>query len=239
MRRAGIRPRPVRSRLLVWMPLGIAVYMFAWPSLKRAALPALEAWLPALAARLHPPPPFPGLTLALTTDAFWETFPPLWVAVPFLAVCGFAAVYLLGAKGFCTYGCPYGAIFGAVDRVAPGRIRVTDACTPCGHRTGGCTSTDRGHSEGRDPGMVTDPGGMMCLDCVSVGPTAALYFGCGPPPPRGGSPPRGGGARARPKRHWDLTGPEEIAAAAGFVAVHNTNATDASTISVITPASAI
>jgi hypothetical protein len=36
--RAGIRPKPFRSRLLMWMPLALALYMFAWPLLYRFAL---------------------------------------------------------------------------------------------------------------------------------------------------------------------------------------------------------
>ncbi len=82
-------------------------------------------------------------------------------------VCGFAAVYFLGAKGFCTYACPYGAVFAAADRVAPMRIRVTDACEGCGHCTAVCTSNVLVHQEVRDYGMVVDSGCMKCRDCVS------------------------------------------------------------------------
>ena len=115
------------------------------------------------------------------TDAFWKTFPgPLFAVLTFL-VCGFAAVYFLGAKGFCTYGCPYGALFAAADRLAPGRILVSDACSQCGHCTATCTSNVLVHDEVRRFGRVVDPGCMKCLDCVSVCPENALRFGFGRP----------------------------------------------------------
>ena len=44
-----------------------------------------------------------GIEVHLTKQSFWETFPTWPVAVVTLAVCGFASVYFLGAKGFCTY----------------------------------------------------------------------------------------------------------------------------------------
>jgi tetratricopeptide (TPR) repeat protein len=37
------------------------------------------------------------------------------------------------------------------------------------------------HQEVRDHGMVVDPGCMKCLDCISVCPNDALYFGFGAP----------------------------------------------------------
>jgi NAD-dependent dihydropyrimidine dehydrogenase PreA subunit len=117
----------------------------------------------------------------LTTTAFWATFPSWPVALVTFLVCGFGAVYLLGSKGFCTYGCPYGGIFGLVDQLAPVRIRVTDACEGCGHCTAVCTSNVKVHQEVRDYGAVVDPGCMKCLDCVSVCPKDALYVGFGAP----------------------------------------------------------
>src|SRR6185437_7333001 len=115
LRRAGIRPRPVRSRLLVFVPAVLAAYMFLWR-------PLLGAWLAGPAARA------PRFTNHLMTTQFWATFPGPLIAVLTFLVCGFATVYFLGSKGFCTYGCPYGALFGVVDRLATGRILVSDAC---------------------------------------------------------------------------------------------------------------
>ncbi|MET0555218.1 MAG: 4Fe-4S dicluster domain-containing protein [Vicinamibacteria bacterium] len=197
MKKMGVTPRPFRSRLLVFVPLLAALYMFVWPTAVRFVTKPKDA------------PLFPAFTNHLVTSDFWATFPPLAVAIPFLFLCGFATVYFLGSKGFCTYACPYGGFFGVADRVAPGRIRVTDACNQCGHCTAACTSNVLVHAEVKTYGMVVDPGCMKCMDCVSVCPNDALYFGFGRLP---ASVPR-----TSPKRH-PLSWPEEILAAVAFVA---------------------
>lgn len=161
LKRAGLRPRPFRSRLLVWVPLGAALYMFVWPTVRRW-------WFRERG---------PTWLAHFTGDDFWATFPGPVMAVVTLAVCGFGIVYLLGNKGFCTYACPYGGFFGLADRFAPGRIRVTSDCNGCGHCTAVCTSNIRVHEEVRRHGKVVDPGCMKCTDCVSVCPNDALYFG--------------------------------------------------------------
>jgi len=165
LKKVGIRPRPLRSRLLVWVPLLAGIHLFFFP----------------LFARWWQGTPAPDFSNGLMRDDFWETFPGPWVAVGTVAVCGFVIVYLLGAKGFCTYACPYGGLFGVVDRVAPGRIRVTDACKGCGHCSAVCTSNVMVAKEVHEFGMVVDPGCMKCMDCVSVCPEDALYFGFGKP----------------------------------------------------------
>ena len=38
---------------------------------------------PGVAKLFTPPPDFPGLSNHLVTDAFWATFPQLWIAIPF------------------------------------------------------------------------------------------------------------------------------------------------------------
>lgn len=222
MRRTGVKPKPFRSRLLIFVPLAFGLYMFVWPTFKRLVVqPAMRA------ANIDTPLWFTesadphGVTAGFLVSDFWATFPAWYIAIPFLLVCGFASVYFLGAKGFCTYGCPYGGLFAPADAVAPVRIRVTDACEHCGHCTAVCTSNVRVHEEVRDFGMVVDPGCMKCMDCVSVCPNDALYVGTGRPAL--GARPRQDAAESRQRavdarrRRYDLTWPEELAFAAIFL----------------------
>ena len=196
LRKIGIRPRPFRSRLLVFVPLLGAVWMFVAPSVVRA-------WLGQ---------PRPELVAHFETYYFWERFPDLFVALLTFAVCGFVIVYLLGNKGFCTYGCPYGGIFGLADQVAPGKIRVTDACDGCGHCTATCTSNVQVAEEVRVYRMVVDPGCMKCMDCTSVCPRDALYFGFG-------EPSVSKKERAAPRTpRYDYSWSEELALAGLFLA---------------------
>ncbi len=175
MKKLGVHPKPFRTRLLVLGPTVLALYMFAWPSFHRWVLtPILGESMPLWMGRSMK---WPGMVNHLIVEDFWATFPPWYVAVPFLLVCGFVTVYVLGAKGFCTYGCPYGALFSPLDRLAPGRIVVDENCHQCGHCTAVCTSNVRVHEEVRDYGAVVDPGCMKCMDCVSVCPSGALSFG--------------------------------------------------------------
>ena len=167
MKKAGIKPMPFRSRLLVYIPIIFALYMFIWPFIQR------QIFLPEGA------PIFPSLHNDLITTDFWETFPPIWVAIPFLFICGFVTIWFLGSKGFCTYACPYGGFFVLTDKFSRGRIRVNDDCNQCGHCTATCTSNVSVSKEVNEYGMVVDPGCMKCLDCISVCPNDALYFGFG------------------------------------------------------------
>ena len=195
--KVGIRPRPLRSRVLAWVPFAAFFYMFLWP----------------VFYRLRVGDSFSRFSVELTTEGFWETFPGWTVGALTFFICGFLIVYLLGAKGFCTYACPYGAIFSIADRFAPMRVRVTDACQGCGHCTATCSSNVRVHEEVRDFGMVVDANCLKCLDCVSVCPNQALYYG------RGVSRRRAIAAAGRPPRRSSrLKWQEEAILGGGFVA---------------------
>lgn len=197
LQKIGLKPKPFRSRLLVFIPLVVALYMFVLPTVFRYfAAPKNE-------------PVIPQFTNHLITTEFWATFPPIAVAIPFLFICGFVTVYFLGQKGFCTYACPYGGFFSLADKVAPGKIRVNDNCNSCGHCTAVCTSNVIVHAEVKEYGMVVDQGCMKCMDCVSVCPNDALYFGFGKPAV---------GVPKKLKKNYSITWTEEIIGVIAFVA---------------------
>jgi len=199
MTKLGVKPKAFRSRFLFFAPLVVALYMFVWPAFQRAVFPSPER-------------AFPGFSNHLMTTEFWKTFPGPVFAILTIVVCGFAAVYFLGAKGFCTYGCPYGGFFGLLDKASVGGIIVNDDCAQCGHCTATCTSNVRVHEEVKLYGMVVDPGCMKTLDCVSVCPNSALRFGIARPSllkRRPSAPPS-------PKR-YDFTLAEELLAVLIFI----------------------
>jgi polyferredoxin/Flp pilus assembly protein TadD len=197
LKKIGLKPKAFRSRLLIFAPLVVALYMFVYPTVYR------------IFAKPQNEPLFPQWTNHLVTSNFWETFPTIAVAIPFLFVCGFMTVYFLGSKGFCTYACPYGGFFSLADKFSPGRIRVTDACNGCGHCTAVCTSNVLVHAEVKEYGMVVDQGCMKCMDCVSVCPNDALYFGFGKPAI---------GVKKTITKNYSLSWAEEIAGAGVFLA---------------------
>jgi ferredoxin-type protein NapH len=165
MLKLGVRPKPVRSRLLLFVPLFAAFWLYVKPVVERLVRDDETSFQ----ASLH-----------LVTDDFWRTFPGPTITILTFLICGFLIVYVLGSKGFCTYGCPYGGLFAIADRFAKGRIRVTDACDGSAQCTINCSSNVNVAREVREYGMVVDPGCLKCMDCISVCPNDALYFGFGP-----------------------------------------------------------
>ncbi|MDP7005338.1 MAG: 4Fe-4S binding protein [Phycisphaerales bacterium] len=170
----GIRPKPVRSRLLPLAALGALLYMFVWPTVLR--LYEGRAW--------------PGLRVltdeqglgSFTTEQFTRNLPgPLMTTITFLVVGG-AIVWLMGSRGFCRYVCPYGALFAGVDRISPAGIQLVGDCDGCGKCTPACTSHIRVHHEIQVHGRVVTPGCLKDLDCVMSCPRDALKFGYSKPP---------------------------------------------------------
>lgn len=196
MQRFGIRPKPFRSRILVYVPVFAGLYMFVWPTVQRLLMRETA----------------PEWVYHLYTEKFWATFPGPGIAILTFVVCGGLVVYFLGNKGYCTYACPYGFFFYHADRIAPGKIRVTDACDQCGQCTAHCTSNVRVHEEVKLLKMVQDPGCMKCLDCIDVCPKGALYYGIG-------KPFAAKELRSQPKtpKKFDLSIPEEFFLAISFV----------------------
>ncbi len=169
----GIRQKPIRSRLLLWVPPLTALYMFLWPQIVRA-------WQTKAMPAFHLASDSNGWA-SFVTDNYWRNLPSAGVIVVTFLVCGFLLVYLLGSRTFCTYVCPYGAVFALADRFSPGRIRVSDDCRQCGRCTAACTSGIRVHEEFRQHGMVVNPACLKDLDCLSACPQRAVRFGFGKP----------------------------------------------------------
>lgn len=214
LRRVGIRPRLFRSRLLGFVPLGLAIYMFVWPAASReVARRIIEPAWPEMGASLNATP-FPGWSTDLVTDSLWSGLPSWGVAIPFLLICGFATVYFLGARGLCRYGCPYGGLLLPAEQLAPARVVVdTPRCDQCGICTSVCTAGVRVHDEVRLHGAVTDRNCIRSFDCVAACPSRALRFRPAAPAllsRRSGN---------RPKTRYDLTLAEELACIAVFAGV--------------------
>lgn len=175
LRKLRIPARPMRSRTLVWVPALAAGYLFAWPPLKRLLT---GETLPALHVVSDPQ----GWSSFTTTDLL-RSFPGLGMTITTFVVCGFLLIYFLGSRSFCSYACPYGAIFAAAERVSPLRIIAGPGeCSHCNLCVTSCKSNVRVIHEVAKYGAVVDANCFKDLDCVSVCPTGALKYGATAPP---------------------------------------------------------
>lgn len=197
-----IRPKSIRSRVLAWVPPAAMFYMFIWPQIER-----LLAGRPAPSLRLLGDGQ--GWASFITHD-YWRNLPGPWITTLTFLICGFAIVYVLGSRGFCTYGCPYGVLFRFADRFAPGRIRLVGDCDGCALCTAGCQSQVRVHEEVLRYGKVVNPACLKDLDCVTVCPKRSLEFGFTRPAPLL--------SWRYFRRPFDFTLAEDLLMAAAFVA---------------------
>ena len=176
----GLRPKPIRSKLLAWIPIGLVAYLFLWPVARRLAVsiwPGAMSWLgtpPEFAVRVASETESWG---SFVTNDLWRNLPGPWIAGLTFGVCGFAVVYLVGTRSFCRYACPYGAVFAFADKFAKGRIVSSGGCVGCGKCTDNCRSDVQVIEEINEYGKVVDPACLKCLDCVSGCPSDALAYG--------------------------------------------------------------
>ncbi|MFO1012085.1 MAG: tetratricopeptide repeat protein [Planctomycetota bacterium] len=192
-----LRPKPVRSRLLLWVPIGTAAYMFVWPQIHRLIVGAPPV-------KLHFASDAEGWASFLTSD-FLRNLPGPFVSALTFVLCGFVMVWMLGSRSFCTYVCPYGAVFGLAERIAPGRIVARGDCSSCGRCTAACASGIRVHEELEQFGTVVNPACMRDLDCVAACPDGNPRFGFTVPPVV-----RGKFGFARLRYAYDFTFAEEL-----------------------------
>ncbi len=209
----GLRPKPIRSKLLAWIPIGLVAYIFVWPVARHLAVsiwPRAVDWIgtpPEFAVRVASENE--GWGSFMTSD-LWRNLPGPWITVLTFLVCGFAVVYLVGSRSFCRYACPYGAVFAFADKFAKGRIVSSGGCVNCGKCTEDCLSDVQVIEEINAFGKVVDPACMKCLDCVSDCPSNALAFGYTT------SAFSSGHAQASLKKDRDFNRKEEVALVAIF-----------------------
>jgi polyferredoxin len=211
--RLGIKPKPVRSRAMLWIPAGTFAYMFLWPQIQRL-----------FEGRPQPPLVVTGSTEAwssfVTSDLLRAMPGPAFTFITF-AVCGFAIVYFLGSRSFCYSVCPYGVFFSWTDRVAPSpKVTLGGGCESCGLCTQNCKSGVQVIQEIRAFGAVVDKNCLKSLDCVAVCPTDALQVKFTKPAillEKAGRAKEKG--KKKPARKYDFSLREELLFALAFAAL--------------------
>ncbi len=163
----GIKAKPVRSRTMVWIPLGILLYLYVWPQLHRIITNQTQ-------------PPFTiqsdadGWASYITTDLM-RAMPGLFFTLLTFLVCGFSIVYFLGSRSFCYSVCPYGVFFGWADKFSSGaKLVLVGGCENCGLCTLNCKSGVKVIQEIKQFGMVVDSNCLKSLDCVAGCPNDAI-----------------------------------------------------------------
>ena len=175
LKKVHVKPRPVRSRILLVVPFVALGYMFVWPHLMRL-----------IEGRPHPGFHVAGEAegwASFVTSDFARNLPGPLIGGLTLVICGGLAIHALGSRSFCRYACPYGALFNLADRVAPGRIRLRDpdACKGCAACTAACQSGVRVHEELQRHGTVVDARCLRDLDCLDACTHGAVGYGFGRP----------------------------------------------------------
>jgi tetratricopeptide (TPR) repeat protein/NAD-dependent dihydropyrimidine dehydrogenase PreA subunit len=169
LNKLNIKPKHIRSRFFYIIPLLAVIYLFVVPQFERffAGSPAAE--LKVLTDK-------EGWASFTTTD-FWRNLPGIGITLFTFFVSGFLVVYFLGSRSFCQYGCPYGVLFAAADKIAPGKITLAGNCNQCGLCTAACNSHILVHKEIDKFGKVVDSNCLKDLDCIQACPENALKFG--------------------------------------------------------------
>lgn len=202
LEKAGLRPRPFRSRSLAWVPFLLAFYLVAWPQLARVlaggALPRLRVQGDAS-----------GWASFVTCD-FFRNLPGPGIAAATFLVCGTLIILLLGSRSFCSAVCPYGTLFRACDALAPKRLIAAGGCERCGRCTAACRSGVRVHEELNRYGTIVDPNCVKDLDCLGSCPNRAIAYGTALPPLLRGLP-----RPASAELPYSLTPAEDALLAAG------------------------
>ena len=150
-----IKPRPLKSRAFLFVPIAAVTYLFMWPQVERLMR---GEGLP----KLHMQTDSQGWASFMTND-FWRNLPRIPITLLTFFVCGFVVVYLLGTRSFCQKVCPYGVIFALADKVAPGKIKLTGDCIQCGICTAHCSSHIVVHKEIEQFGKVVNS------NCLKIG----------------------------------------------------------------------
>ncbi|MBL7893432.1 MAG: tetratricopeptide repeat protein [Bacteroidia bacterium] len=170
----NIHPKPIRSRVLAWAPILAMFNLFIYPLAKR--LKEGKGW-----PDFHIVTDLQGWS-SFVSNNLWRNLPGPGITFITLVVCGFFIVYILGTRSFCHYACPYGALFSAADRLAPGRIILSGNCTQCGLCTAKCQSDIVVHEEIGRYKKVVSSACLKDLDCISACPEQAISFGYTQPP---------------------------------------------------------